>query len=75
MTTDEFQAIIKQQFDYYQAELQAADSYEPEQTYFKKQWESFGQAPSDITIWDTGMSWELLSFIGRSSVYHPPEFV
>lgn len=75
MTSEEVEKVAKHQFEYYSSELQIAENYQPEQTYFKKQWEGFEQAPSDITIWDTGVNWELLSFIGRSSVYHPPEFV
>lgn len=76
MSEEEVKKICQHQFDIFAAELQVAESYEPESSfYFQKQWDGFRQAPKDITIWDTGMSWELLSFIGRSSVYYPPEFV
>lgn len=75
MTKDEVDEIVKQQFEFYNSELQAVDKYEPEKSYFKKQWEGFTQASSDITTWDTGVDWELLSYIGRNSVYHPPDFV
>lgn len=75
MTKDEIGGITKQQFDYYSSELQAVESYQPDKSYFRKQWEGFGQAPSDLTTWDTGVNWELLSYIGRNSVYHPPDFV
>jgi hypothetical protein len=75
MTLEEVQQICRQQFEYFAAEMAIAESFEPAESYFQKQWEGFVQAPTDITIWDTGVSWELLSFIGRSSVYHPPEFV
>lgn len=66
---------MKNQYEYYNQELQLAEEYVPEKSYFMKQWNGFTQAPDRITIWDTGMSWELLSFIGRTSVYHPAEFV
>lgn len=75
MTKEEVEEITKRQFDFYNSELQSVDTYQPEKSYFKKQWEGFVQAPSDLTIWDTGISWELLSYIGRNSVYHPPDFV
>jgi probable 2-oxoglutarate dehydrogenase E1 component DHKTD1 len=75
MTKEEVDEIIKNQFDYYNSELQLVEQYEPEKSYFKKQWEGFAQAPSDLTIWDTGIDWETLSYIGRSSVYYPPDFV
>lgn len=66
---------MKHQFDYYACEMAHAEEFVPETTCFRKQWENFGQAPAHISIWDTGMSWELLSYIGRSSAYTPPEFV
>lgn len=75
MSKEEVEEIVKSQFDYYSSELQSVEQYEPEKSYFKKQWEGFSQAPSDITTWDTGVGWELLSYIGRNSVYHPPDFV
>lgn len=76
MTNEEIKEISKKQFDYFADELQQVDTYEPETSYyFQKQWQGFEQAPKDLTIWDTGMSWDLLGFIGRASVHYPPEFV
>lgn len=75
MTQGEVEEITKKQFDYYNDELQNVDSYEPEKSYFNNQWKGFVQAPSELTIWDTGVSWDLLSYIGRKSVYHPEDFV
>lgn len=74
ITEEEIKSIMKHQFDYYASELAHPEDFVPESTCFRKQWDGFGQAPGTISIWDTGMSWELLSYIGRSSVYHPPEF-
>lgn len=75
MTQQEVVEVKQKQFDYYNGELSKVEEYQPEKSYFKKQWEGFSQAPSDITIWDTGVSWDLLSYIGRNSVYHPSDFV
>lgn len=75
ITEEEVKEIAQHQFNYYASELQHAEEFVPDKTYFRKQWADFVQAPETITIWDTGMSWEILSFIGRASVYHPPEFV
>jgi hypothetical protein len=75
MTEDEVKHIVKKQFDYFAAELQAVETYKPEDTNYRKQWEHMKPAPNDITVWDTGLNWDLLSFIGRASVYYPPEFV
>lgn len=75
MTQEEVDEIIKAQFEYFNEELMSVDKYEPEKSYFKKQWKGFVQASKDLTTWDTGVSWDLLSYIGRNSVYSPTEFV
>lgn len=75
LTPTEIVDITTNQFNYYNEELQLVEKYEPEKSYFKKQWTGFVQAPSDVTIWDTGVSWDLLSYVGRMSVYHPQNFV
>ena len=75
MTKEEVEDVTKKQFEIFDKELKQVESYEPEKSYFKKQWEGFVQASNDLTIWDTGLSWDILSYIGRNSVYHPAEFV
>lgn len=75
MTNIEVEEIAKKQFDAFDKELQLVEQYQPEQSYFKKQWEGFVQASKDLTIWDTGLPWEILSYVGRNSVYHPADFV
>lgn len=75
MTKEEVDDIVKKQFEYYNSELLAVEQYQPEKSYFNKQWDGLVQAPSDLTTWDTGVEWHLLSYIGRNSVYHPPGFV
>jgi hypothetical protein len=75
MTREEVTEIAKQQFDYLNAELQIAEKFQPEKTYFMKQWSGYVQAPNELLTWDTGVNFELLSFIGKSSVYYPPDFV
>lgn len=75
LTQIEIEDITKKQFDYYNDELQQVESYQPEKSYFNKQWSGFEQAPSELTIWDTGVGWDLLSYVGRRSVYVPENFV
>ncbi|CRK91153.1 CLUMA_CG004838, isoform A [Clunio marinus] len=74
MAKQEIDDIVKKQFDYYNSELQNVEQYQPEKSYFMKQWEGFVQAPNNLTVWDTGVDWSLLSYIGRQSVYYPKEF-
>lgn len=75
LTKEDIEKITKEQFDYFNKELLSVESYVPEKSYFDKQWKGFGQASKDLTIWDTGLEWNLLSFVGNASVYHPDDFV
>lgn len=75
LSRDDIEAICKKQFEYFNNELLAAESYTPERSYYDKQWQGFVQASKDLTTWDTGVSWDLLSYVGRASVYHPANFV
>lgn len=74
-TNDEVQEIAKKQFEVFDKELQSVESYQPEQSYFKRQWEGLSQSSKQLTIWDTGVDWEILRHVGENSVYHPPNFV
>jgi hypothetical protein len=76
LSEDDVKKITTDQFNYFASELQSVESYEPSDNfYFKKQWEGFVQPSNELTIWDTGLGWDLLSFVGRSSVHYPPNFV
>uniref|UniRef100_A0A6M2DDZ7 Putative 2-oxoglutarate dehydrogenase e1 subunit n=1 Tax=Xenopsylla cheopis TaxID=163159 RepID=A0A6M2DDZ7_XENCH len=74
MSSEEVSKIVKDYTDYLNGELQTVDSYEPEESYLKKQWQGFQQAPSAITEWDTGVDPSLLMYIGINSVKYPEEF-
>uniref|UniRef100_A0A1B6DWW2 Transketolase-like pyrimidine-binding domain-containing protein n=3 Tax=Clastoptera arizonana TaxID=38151 RepID=A0A1B6DWW2_9HEMI len=54
--------------------LKNVDSYYPEESYFRRQWTGFSQAPSAVTSWDTGVDVNLLRFIGAKSVSYPDNF-
>jgi hypothetical protein len=75
MTQQEVEEIHNSHFEYLNSELQNYEKYIPEKTYFKQQWEGFEQAPSSLTIWDTGISNELIWHVTAASIHHPPEFV
>lgn len=66
--------IVTNHTNYLNQELSDWENYEPEVTYFQKQWQGLRQAPNEITRWDTGLDWNLLNFIGRASVYFPDSF-
>lgn len=60
---------------YLNDELTNVKFYQPEAYYFKKQWKGIEQASSSISIWDTGMDYSILHYVGKQSVYYPDEFV
>uniref|UniRef100_A0A1A9WZ17 Transketolase-like pyrimidine-binding domain-containing protein n=1 Tax=Glossina brevipalpis TaxID=37001 RepID=A0A1A9WZ17_9MUSC len=61
--------------EYLNAELAVASEYEPEPSYFQKQWQHITSASSDcVTYWDTGLDYGLLNYIGQQSVTYPDSF-
>jgi 2-oxoglutarate dehydrogenase complex dehydrogenase (E1) component-like enzyme len=75
LTRVDVEAITQKHMDYLTQELMNIESYQVEQSYFKDQWTGFQQAPNQITVWDTGLDYSLLQFIGQSSVHFPEDFV
>lgn len=67
--------ISRERFEYFNTELLASETYIPEKPEFSKQWKGFVQAPKELTTWDTGVEWNLLSNVGRASVHVPDDFV
>uniref|UniRef100_A0A182QNH5 Transketolase-like pyrimidine-binding domain-containing protein n=1 Tax=Anopheles farauti TaxID=69004 RepID=A0A182QNH5_9DIPT len=67
-------AISKSHQNYLTAELQAHEQYEPERSYFGAQWSGLQQAGDEVTVWNTGVDYRLLSHIGRASVTLPEGF-
>lgn len=75
LSKENVENIIKTHTEFLANELASWDSYEPEASYFNSQWKGFQQASSEVTSWDTGIDYSLLSFIGRKSVSFPQDFV
>uniref|UniRef100_A0A182M1G0 Transketolase-like pyrimidine-binding domain-containing protein n=1 Tax=Anopheles culicifacies TaxID=139723 RepID=A0A182M1G0_9DIPT len=67
-------AISKSHQNYLTAELQAHEQYVPERTYFEKQWSGLQQPGDEVTVWNTGVDYRLLSHIGQESVKLPEGF-
>lgn len=62
--------------EYLNQELSAADNYQPDVTYFQRQWKHITAAPDNaLTFWDTGVDYRLLHYIGQQSVAYPENFV
>uniref|UniRef100_A0A182P7W8 Transketolase-like pyrimidine-binding domain-containing protein n=1 Tax=Anopheles epiroticus TaxID=199890 RepID=A0A182P7W8_9DIPT len=67
-------AISKSHQNYLNAELQACEQYEPERSYFGKQWAGLQQPGDEVTVWNTGVDYRLLAHIGEESVKLPEGF-
>lgn len=74
LTQADIDATVKSHMDYLNSELQQVNEYQPEKSYFDKQWSEMQQAGTDITVWDTGVSYSLLNLIARTSVQYPADF-
>lgn len=68
-------AISNSHRNYLTAELAACEQYEPERSYFGGQWAGLQQPGDEVTVWNTGVDYRLLSHIGQESVRLPEGFV
>lgn len=76
LTPEEASEIRTQYMKYLNEELLLAPKYQPEASYFQKQWKHITTASNDyLTYWDTGLDYGLLSYIGQQSVNYPEDFV
>ncbi|XP_076267795.1 putative 2-oxoadipate dehydrogenase complex component E1 homolog [Rhynchophorus ferrugineus] len=66
--------LYDEYFDWLNEELKAADEWEAEDSYFKEQWQNISQPDEAITIWDTGIASDVMTFVGLKSVHYPSNF-
>ncbi|CAH0552068.1 unnamed protein product [Brassicogethes aeneus] len=71
---EERNKIVDENWNWLEQHLKASDNYEPEDLAYKKQWEGITQAEESITTWDTGIDFDLMTFIGEKSVKTPEIF-
>ncbi|XP_040582261.1 probable 2-oxoadipate dehydrogenase complex component E1 homolog [Lepeophtheirus salmonis] len=73
--TEESISSAKQKFnDLFVSEFNNSDSYEPSKAVFVKEWSNLQEAPNEQTIWDTGVSHDVLKYIGAKSVSFEDDF-
>lgn len=75
LSEDERKSIHEEHINSLTKELNNTDSYQPEPYYFQKKWASFKQPAKEISIWDTGIDYGLLQYVGKKSVHTPENFV
>lgn len=66
--------IHDEHFDWLNEELVASENWKPKDVYFKAQWEGISQAADAVTVWDTGIDVDLMTFLGEKSVKYPENF-
>ncbi|XP_059479567.1 probable 2-oxoglutarate dehydrogenase E1 component DHKTD1 homolog, mitochondrial [Neocloeon triangulifer] len=66
--------ISQKHYDWLNSQLKISDDYQPEATYLNGPWSTVSQADAAITTWDTGVSNDLLKFVGQKSVSLPEDF-
>lgn len=74
MTKEDVTNVIDIHMKHLNQELAQVESYQPEATYYKRQWTGLKQAGDEITSWNTGCEWNVLSFVGKHSVSVPQHF-
>uniref|UniRef100_A0A336KE13 CSON006636 protein n=1 Tax=Culicoides sonorensis TaxID=179676 RepID=A0A336KE13_CULSO len=74
LTKEECDTIVESHMKHLNEELAQVDNYKPEATYYKRQWTGLKQAGDQITYWDTGCDWNVLSFVGKNTVTLPKDF-
>ena len=60
--------VLRQNYD-------AIEKYKPEQANLKGNWSKLEEPKREINDWETGISTDLLKYIGARSVKVPEEFV
>lgn len=70
---EEIEEIKKKYYDKLNNDLKD-ENFKPEKSYFTKQWYGINQASHQVTSWDTGLSTEILRYIGMKSVQYPDNF-
>ena len=75
MSQDEVSSIVTEHTAYLNDQMSQIDSYSPKKRWLNGKWSSMIQPRSSITHWDTGVSEDLLRYVGAKSVEFPKDFV
>ena len=67
-------SVVKDYDNYLSSCLAESRTYTPPPAQFLSQWSAIEPATKDITVWDTGLSADILKYIGVKSVNLPDEF-
>lgn len=66
--------IVNNYLQYLNNEFKHIDSYQPQPNHLQKKWANYIQVGNSISKWDTGISLDILKFVGIKSVHIPENF-
>ncbi|CAG9764871.1 unnamed protein product [Ceutorhynchus assimilis] len=74
LSEQECSEIYNEHFDWLNEELNKSEDWNPKDVYFKSQWQGISQPAAAVTVWDTGIDVDLMTFLGEKSVKYPENF-
>jgi len=74
LSTEERSEVVSQHTEMLNENFRMMDAYKPERTNLKGLWQLMSEASGNTTEWDTGVSADVLKFVGSKSVQAPEDF-
>lgn len=74
LTKEEVEGTNKNHTEWLNECMKASDSWMPEAPCFRKQWSGWEQAPDAVTVWDSGVDPNHLTYVAYKSVEYPEDF-
>lgn len=72
-STDDTNQVLLEHNNLLNKDFQAMETYEPKRANLKGKWASMKEPTKSVTQWDTGLSGDLLRYIGSKSVSFPQD--
>jgi len=74
ISKEERSAVVSKHMEILNENFRMMDTYKPERINLKGLWQSVSEPSANITEWDTGVSADVLKFVGSKSVQAPEDF-
>merc|ERR1712042_118513 len=74
LSKDERAEIVSKHMDMLNENFRMMDTYKPERENLKGLWQLLSEPSGNLTEWDTGVSADVLKFVGSKSVQAPENF-
>jgi len=74
LTKDERAEVVSKHMEMLNENFRMMDTYKPERSNLKGLWQSLCEPSENLTEWDTGVTGDVLKFVGSKSVQAPENF-